>query len=89
MLYKTFIDALKTKGRHAEAEHYQKLVAEKFKGQLSQSEIDGLDIDVLVVILKVTEMFQDPAKVSPMQAYVADLQARGFTVSLGEKYRGR
>lgn len=88
MLFKTFIDALKAKGRLEEAEHYQQVVADRFKRQLSQAEIDGLDIDGLVAILKVAEMIQD-SKPTALQQYVAELQARGFTVSLGEKYRGR
>jgi len=88
MLYKTFIDTLKARDRLEEAEYYQQLVADKFKGQLSQAEIDGLEIDGLVAILKVAEMIQN-SKPTPLQQYVSELQARGFTVSLGEKYHGK
>jgi hypothetical protein len=91
MLFGEFIVALEKRGRHAEAERYRKLVAEKFVGTLADKEIDALPVDDLVAILqvarKVKELYcQQP---SALQRYVAELQARGFTVTLGEKYRGR
>jgi len=88
MLFKEFLDALRAKGRIAEAEHYERAVAERFGGILSKEGLYALKVDDIIGILNIAKALQHEFKASPLEAYVADLRARGFSVSVGEKYRG-
>ena len=88
MLFKAFLDALKVKGRLADAEQYEHAVTEKFEGVLSKAEVYALKMDDIIGVLNILKVLQREVKASPMEAYVADLRARGFSVSVGEKYCG-
>ena len=91
MKFGTLLKALREKGRISDAERYEKRVTDQFQESLTKQQILDLDVDQLVTILQVAKMVQDSQpqlkQPSPLQNYVADLQARGFSVSLGEKYR--
>ncbi len=87
MLYKTFIAALKIRGRLAEALRYEQLVAERVGGQLSMAEVEELSIEGLVAVLKVAELVEAKRLESGLQRYVAEKQAQGFMVRVGEAYR--
>jgi hypothetical protein len=83
------LQALHEKGRDKDAEHYRKLVVDKFQGTLTESQINVLDINEILTIVKVAELVKQSyvRKPSPLESYVLELQSKGFTVSLGEKYR--
>lgn len=90
LLFGDFLAALRKRNRLAEADHYEQVVKAKFAGQLSDTEIMGLSVDGLMAILKITSAASGAAgsgKNVALQAYVADLLARGFIVSVGAEYR--
>jgi hypothetical protein len=91
MKFGTLLKALREKGRVSDAELYEKTVAESFLYSLTKQQVQDLDVDQIIIILNILKIVKaSPTKlkqISPLQNYVADLQARGFSVSLGEKYR--
>ena len=91
MKFGTLLKALREKGRVSDAVLYEKTVAESFQYSLTKQQVQDLDVDQIVIILNILKIVKaSPTKLkqpSPLQNYVADLQARGFSVSLGEKYR--
>ena len=91
MQFGRFLEALNAKGRVAAAEHYEKLVADRFKDTLSKEQIRLLEVDQIVTILHVADIVKEAQfnQPSPLQQYVLELKARGFTVSLGENYRDK
>lgn len=85
MQFKVFLAALRERGRAAEAEAYEKAVTQRFTGVLGSEAVGALDVAEVAAVLKmVKQLFSAP---TPLQQYVAELQARGFNVSVGEKYR--
>ena len=89
MLFGKFLEALRAKGKGEQADHYEKLVMDRFKDTLTKEQVELLDVDQIVTILHVADIVKEEQlkQPSPLQRYVLDLQSRGFTVSLGEKYR--
>jgi|DewCreStandDraft_4_1066084.scaffolds.fasta_scaffold02727_23 hypothetical protein len=87
MQFKTLLAALRNKGRGREADYYLRAVSAHFHGVLSAEAIGELDVDEIASVLTLVGLFAKVTMPSPLAAYVADLQARGFSVSVGEKYR--
>ena len=89
MKFIRLLTTLIRKGRISDAEHYETIVTERFQGMLSKRQFLDLDVDQIVAILNVAKIVKDSQlkQPSPLQNYIMDLQARGFSVSLGEKYR--
>ena len=86
MIFGQLLKALKAKGRTADAARYERLVREQFKGKLSQSQLEQLDVNQIVDIIHLTKIIQPPEP-TPLERYVLELQSRGFTVSIGERYK--
>lgn len=86
MLFGQLLKALRAKDRSADADKYEQLVREQFKGKLSQEQLEQLDVNQIVDIIHLTKILQPPTP-TPLQSYVLELQSRGFTVSLGERYK--
>lgn len=87
MKFKTLLTALRSKGRLADAVCYEQAVTKKFAGVLSRVEIGELEVDEIASVLKLVKEFMAESKPTALASYVAELQARGFSVSVAEKYR--
>ena len=59
MQFGRFLEALNAKGRVAAAEHYEKLVADRFKDTLSKEQIRLLEVDQIVTILHVADIVKE------------------------------
>lgn len=90
MKFGQLLDTLKATGRSEKAEHYEKMVTEKFGEILSKEQIESLDVNEIVEILEIVNALMSgsaDSSPSPFQSRIDELRAQGFNVSVGEKYR--
>jgi hypothetical protein len=100
--FQQLLAALNAKGRIDEAQHYEKEVFSRFQGLIelgvySREEVLQLQTDVVIAMLEeMGRLYAEyapvfaqftPKLMSPLQAYIAEKQAEGFTVYVAEKYR--
>jgi hypothetical protein len=82
------LDALRAKGRVAEACAYELSIVAKFMGVKSLAEIRELTIDELVLLFDMVELLKQsmvPGR-SLFADYIADLKLRGYGVMVGDEY---
>lgn len=90
MKFGQLLATLKAMGRSEKAEHYEKMVTEKFGEILSKEQIESLDVNEIVEILEIVNALMSgsaDSSPSPFQSRIDELRAQGFNVSVGEKYR--
>ena len=91
MQFYVFLQALIDRGRGEEAEQVAQRVAERFMGVVSEEQMLLMDVKDIAWVLndsrKLVADFVVTGSVKPFLSYVGGLQAQGFNVVVGEKYR--
>jgi hypothetical protein len=89
MQFRQLLEALKAKGRLAEAQRYDAAVTARFTGVLCREDVLELEVDAICQILDIASVLHEELcpEQSPLQAYIAEKQAEGFVVNVAEKYR--
>jgi len=89
--FHNILQALIDRGRGEEAQQVAQVVAERFMGVVSEEGLLLMDVEDIVRVLcdskKLVVDFVVTGSVKPFLSYVGGLQAQGFNVVVGEKYR--
>ena len=99
-----FLEALRAKGKVEQAQSYEAKFEAAFAGLMTKEELLNNEVDALIQIIDdtalIASLLQKPellsslgllrdCGVSPLESYVKDLEAQGFSVSVNPKYQSQ